>query len=374
MLNVLLNLGLFTVKFIGGKLSRSVSVTSDAFNNLTDAVTTLFAWLGVRVASVGAGERHPNGHGRFEWIVALLSSSSIILIGWELLRNSIDAIKAPVTTIFSIFTVVVLALSIGVKFFMFLYNRKKSAENDSAALKAVSVDCLSDALSTTVVLVALIVNRLFAVNIDGWCGILVSIFIMYNGFKSFGETAERIMGRSAPDEHLQELKKFAMENEDFRDIEDLQIEDYGYGRFRVSMTAVGKTDVGADRLLNDIADLRYRIFTRYGYNAQITVARCSDEDKEIGRYIDSVLSGLDVPLTVCSLRVSDAGEYKLAELELGIDFMNSGRKEEMEKELDSQFSDAPTGYKLLTRLRLKADNEHRRRGRHFGKKSGGETA
>lgn len=372
MLNVLLNLALFAVKFIGGKLSRSVSVTSDAFNNLTDAVTTLFAWIGVKVASVGAGERHPNGHGRFEWIVALLSASSIILIGWELLRDSIDAIKAPEATVFSIFTVIVLALSIGVKFFMFLYNRKKSGETDSASLKAVSVDCLSDALSTTVVLAALIVNRLFAVNIDGWCGILVSVFIMYNGFQSFGETAERIMGRSASEEHLRELKAFAMENEDFRDMEDLQIEDYGYGRFRVSMTAVGEAGVAADRLLADIADLRYRICTRYGYNAQITAAQDTGEDQELSGYINGVLADLTVPVTVCALRVSDAIGYRLAELELGIDFMNSGRKDEVEKVLTERFADAPKGYKLLTRLRLKADIDHRSRGRHFRKKAEGQ--
>lgn len=368
MLNVLLNLALFTVKFIGGRLSRSVSVTSDAFNNLTDAVTTLFAWLGLRVASIGAGENHPNGHGRFEWIIALLSSSSVILIGWQLLGDSINAIKNPEQTVFSIFTIVILAISIGVKFYMYLYNRKKSRVNNSASLKAVSVDCLSDAASTSVVLVSLVVSRLFAVNIDGWCGILVSIFIMYNGFKSFGETAERIMGSSAPKEHLQELKDFAMENKDFQSIEDLQIEDYGYGRFRVSMTAVGKKDVSAERLLADAADLKYRIFVRYGYNAQITAEREKEESDELAGYIKQVLSNMDVPLTVQAVRISDATDYKLAELDLNIDFMDNGRKKELGKELNDRFANAPDGYKILPRVRLHAsDGQHGRR-RHHGKR------
>ena len=102
MLNVLLNLALFTVKFIGGRLSRSVSVTSDAFNNLADAVTTLFAWLGLQVAAIGAGETHPNGHGRFEWIIALLCSSSVVIIGWQLLGDSIAAIREPAAMLFNV--------------------------------------------------------------------------------------------------------------------------------------------------------------------------------------------------------------------------------------------------------------------------------
>ena len=369
MLNVLLNLALFTVKFIGGKLSHSVSVTSDAFNNLTDAATTMFAWLGIKVASLGAGENHPNGHGRFEWIIALLASSSVILIGWELLGDSVAAIKNPEQTVFSVFTIVVLALSIGVKLFMYFYNRKKSRETDSASLKAVSVDCLSDAMSTSVVLLSLIINRLFALNVDGWCGILVAVFIMYNGFKSFGETAERIMGQSASAEEKQTLRDFAMENADFADIADLQIEDYGYGRFRVSMTAIGKEEVSAARLLADTADLKYRIFECYGYDAHITAEPAPCEDTVIRSYIDDALASLDAPLKILSLRVENAGQYRLAELELGIDFMDNRRKKEYEKTVSARFADAPEGYKVLTHLRLSGDKSHRRREKHFGKKA-----
>lgn len=354
MLNIILNLALFTVKFIGGKLSRSVSVTSDAFNNLADAVTTMFAWLGLQVSAIGVGEEHPNGHGRFEWAVALLSASSVILIGWELLKNSVNAIKNPEMPVFSVFTVVVLSLSIAVKAFLYLYNRKKSKVNDSAALKAVAVDCLSDAVSTTLVLVSLIVHAIFSVNIDGWCGILVSLFILYNGFGSFMDTIERIMGRSASKEQLDEMRAFAMQNADFEAIADLQIEDYGYGRYRVSMTALGKEDAGADQLLADAMRLKYRIFEHYGYNAQIEVEQHCEKEEEAEAYIKSALSTMDVPLQVLSLRVNDAQAYKLILLELGIDFMDNRKKKALEKELAETFRAAPEGYRILPRVRLKA--------------------
>lgn len=363
MLNVLLNLALFTIKFIGGRLSRSVSVMSDAFNNLTDAVTTLFSCLGLQISSIGSGETHPNGHGRFEWIIALLSSSSVIIIGWELLRSSIAAIKAPQDTLFGVFTVVVLALSIAIKFFMYLYNKQKSKEKNSASLKAVSIDCLSDAASTTVVLVSLIVNKVFSINIDGWCGILVSLFIIYNGFCSFADTSERIMGRSASKAQLEEMRRFVLENSDFKDVCDLQIEDYGYGRYRVSMTVIGKDNVEAGQLLADAGNLKYGIFHRFGYNAQVSIEKNREENETIRNYIEDVLSTMDVPLEILSLRINDAKGFQLALLELGIDAMDDWRKKELETELIEKFKSAPEGYKVLPHLRLKAG-----KGRHHSRR------
>lgn len=368
MLNILLNLALFTVKFIGGKLSNSVSVTSDAFNNLTDAVTTMFAWLGLKVSSFGAGEKHPNGHGRFEWVIALLAGSSVILVGWELLRDSISAIKDPGDTIFSVFTLIVLAISIGVKFFMYLDNNKKSKENNSSALKAVSVDCLSDAASTSVVLISLLINALFHVNIDGWCGVLVSLFIMYNGFSSFFETINRIMGHSAAKEQLDEMRSFVMENGDFKDILDLQIEDYGYGRYRVSMTVIGGDNVDAQRLLSDAAQSKYQIFERYGYHAQISVEKNCSENSDIRAYVEQKLSTIDPPIQILSFRENIARDYHLILLDLGIELLGKHKMEDVEAEVLKSFSQAPEGYKILTQLRLTSRDRQGYRNRYLARK------
>lgn len=353
MLNVILNLALFALKFIGGTFSHSVSVISDAFNNLTDAATTLFAWFGVKISAIGAGEKHPNGHGRFDWIIALISSTAVIVVGWELLTESVSTIKSLEKPIFGVFTVIALAVSIGVKSFMFLYNKKKSKENNSSSLKTVSVDCLSDAVSTSVVLISLIVSTLFPVNIDGWCGILVSIFIMYNGFSALSETSERIMGKSASKEHLAEIKNFALENSDFQEIANLQVEDYGYGRFRTSMTAIGKYGVSDERLLSDIADLKYKIYHKYGYNVQIVAQPSSKPDEILLRYLSEVLSSFAIPLQLYSLRTSNAGNYILAEPEISFDFRYDRDKEGIEKRLSEKFDRAPDGYRIIPHLILK---------------------
>lgn len=368
MLNVLLNLALFTVKFIGGKISNSVSVISDAFNNLTDAVTTMFAWFGLKISSVGAGEQHPNGHGRFEWVIALLSASSVIVISWELLWDSISAIKNPQETVMGIFTAVVLALSVAVKFFMYLYNKKKSRDKNSASLQAVAVDCLSDAVSTAVVLVSLIINALFAINIDGWCGILVSLFIMYNAFGSFTDTLERVMGHAASKEQLAEMYEFASENADFKEIYDLQIEDYGFGRYKVSMTVVGKEDVDAETLLAGITNLKYRIFEKYGYNAQISVEKNCEESKMLGEYVENVLKTINVPLKILSMRETLAKDFRLVTLELGVDFIDDHKKEELESKLRDEFNQISGDFKFLMKVRLmptrRGESEHHRNRNH----------
>lgn len=359
MLNVLLNILLFVLKYIGGKITRSVAVTSDAFNNLTDAFTTMLTWFGVKVSSIGEGTNHSNGHGRFEWIIGLLSSCSVIVVGWELLKESIIAIKNPENTVFSVFTFLVLVISIIVKFTMYLFNKKAAERKDSESLKALSVDSLSDAISTTVVLVCIIINRLTGLNLDGWCGIAVALFIMKNGFEVFGEITNRIMGKPVTEEETAGIKAFCMENSLFSDIVDIMFEDYGYGRRRILATAIGHMSDDPNTLLSEATNLKYRIFREYGYQAMISVERLIDEDDEIKNFIVDNLDDLSQECSVQSLRTSDAGCYKLVQLVLDTDLMNSEKTLELRKKINDRLDNAPTGYKILTRFRIRDKRKHR---------------
>ncbi|MVB12515.1 Cation efflux family protein [Caprobacter fermentans] len=156
------------------------SISADAANNLSDAVTSLMTALGVKVASTLGGTRHENGHGRIEWVVGIVVSCSIILVGWESLRDSIYAIKNPSETKFHLFILLVMLVSIGIKLFLFLFDTKKSKENNSSAYKAAAADCISDAVSTSVVTVSFLIDSLLHLHIDGWCGLIVSLFIISN--------------------------------------------------------------------------------------------------------------------------------------------------------------------------------------------------
>ena len=358
MLNVLLNIILFTIKFIGGKISHSVAITSDAFNNLTDAISTLFAFLGLKVSAFGEGEQHPNGHGRFEWVITLISSISIILVGWELLGSSIDSIKNPASPVFSLFTLIVLIVSIGVKFFMYTFNSSKSKKQNSPSLKAIAIDSLSDAISTLVVLLSLILYTVFKINIDGWCGILVSVFIMYNGLSSCMETVQRIMGQSAPAEKIEEVKKIILSNKNFLDVWNIQIEDFGNNLYKVSAIVFGKPEVDGDTLLKECANIEFLIHEKFGYKTKLSIKKTLPVEDTVKNAVNDFIKKLSVTLVVRDMKVVDAGDKKLFLLSLGISHESFSKLKQVETELaNAKFID---GYSLVPEVKLIRPERRRR--------------
>lgn len=366
MINVLLNILLFVIKFIGGKISRSVSVTADAFNNLTDAGTTLAAMFGVKVASLGSGEHHPNGHGRFEWVIALLTSTSVIIVGWELAGSSISAIRDPEDSEFRLFTFIVLLISISVKLFMYFFNSNKAKKNDVQSLKAIAMDSLSDAVATGAVFISQIINLIADRNIDGYCGILVALFIMYSGIKSFTETSERIMGRAPSKEELNELRDFVLEQKDYDDIYNLQIEDYGYGRHRTTMNVLAKEEITADQLLIDVAETTSEIYKKYGYDVIISpeISISDPREEEIRAQLTSVINSFNIEAKLLSVRISDAVHTRLVRFEVGIPHEYFREMDEFEEKINKSLEELPGHYSYIPKvkmLRVHGINKHRRR-------------
>lgn len=352
MITVLLNVFLFVIKFLGGKISHSVAITSDAYNNLSDAVSTLFSWFGLKISSIGEGEHHPNGHGRFEWVITLISSISIILIGWELLRNSIESIRNPSLPMFSFFSLFVLIISILIKVFMYLYNSTKGKKNNSPSLKAIAIDCLSDAVSTTVVLVSLIVYTFFKINIDGWCGVLVSLFIMYNGFTAGVEIIEMIMGKRAPIEQIQELKKFILSNKHFIDVCNLQVEDFGNNRYRISGVILGDSTVDGNVLLKDLADLQFSIHKEYGYKTSLSIEKVLPVTDFVNKNIDELLKTISVPLVKQNVRLIEGTNQKIIILTLGISHENFSKMNTAENELKNSKLLDFSEYRIIPEVKL----------------------
>lgn len=281
MVNVILNIILFAGKFIVGKLSGSVSITADAFNNLTDVGTVLLTSLGIKIASLGPGKRHPYGHGKFEWITSLVTSLSVFLVGWELLRNSVNAIKNPSDMVFSWITLAVLVASVVTKMFLYIYNIKKSKKNGFISLKAVAIDSLSDAISTFAVLVSLLLNTLFGLQLDGFFGIAVAIVIIFNSIKSFSDSVTKLMGNSASEEDLTDLKDTVKELcPDVKGVYNAEIEDFGYGHKRGCIRVTHKRNVSCESFISEISGLSLVIQQKLGYPCLIEAEELIDEEVE----------------------------------------------------------------------------------------------
>ena len=242
---IFLNILLFGIKYFAGVISGSIAITADAFNNLSDAGSSVITLAGIQLANKKPDPDHPFGHGRMEYLSALAVSVIIIIVGFELLTSSIDKIRNPEAVETSVVAVVILVLSVLVKCYMFFYNRKIGQKINSAGMKATAMDCIGDSVATMVVLVSTLISYFTDVQIDGWCGILVSAFIMYAGFNSAKEIIGPLLGSAPENELVDQITSIVLSCDEIVGIHDLIVHDYGPGRLIISLHAEvdGKKDI-----------------------------------------------------------------------------------------------------------------------------------
>ena len=275
---IFLNLILFAGKLAAGILARSVSIMADGFNNLSDAASSVITLVGFRLAGKKADKDHPFGHGRIEYITGLLVSISIILVGAELARDSVSRILHPQELLFSGTAASILAVSISVKFYMFLYNRRLSVRIDSVALHSTAMDSVSDCAATAVVLLCQILSQLFGLHLDGWCGLAVSLFILFTGFKTVAETSGPLLGQAPDPELADEIVERVLHTEGILDMHDLLIHDYGPGHLIVSLHAEVPSDFTLVHAHEIIDRLESRLDTELGVMSVIHIDPVDSHD------------------------------------------------------------------------------------------------
>lgn len=250
---ILLNILLFVGKFMAGTISRSISITADAFNNLSDAGSSVITLIGFRMSGAEPDVEHPFGHGRIEYISGLIVSGAILIMAFELIKSSVEKIIHPEPVEFSMLAVVILAVSICVKLYMAYYNHRIGKKIESAAMGATATDSLSDSCATTVVLIATIVGKLTGIQIDGYCGVLVGIFIFYAGISAARETLNPLLGQPPEEEFVQRIEELVMGHPEVSGIHDLIVHDYGPGRLMISLHAEVPAE-GDILMLHDVVD------------------------------------------------------------------------------------------------------------------------
>ena len=317
---IFLNLILFTVKFVFGLLSHAVSLQADAFNNLGDAGSSVIALFGFRLASKKPDRDHPYGHGRFEYIAGMFVSIAIILMGWSLFRNALDIVLhggAPAYTTHFWPSVCVMAISVLVKLYMFLYNRALAKRFDSPALNAVAFDSVSDAVATGAVLVSAFIARFVTlpdwVRPDAWSGILVALFILYTGLKSIRETTAPLLGRRPDPAFVAAIREATLSFEGIGGVHDVIVHDYGPGRVFVSLHAEVPAD-GDIRDVHEIIDNAERYLSdRFRCSATIHMDPIITDDPETASLRERALSivrTVDAALSIHDFRVIRGPQFK----------------------------------------------------------------
>ena len=234
---ICLNILLFLGKFLAGTISGSVSITADAFNNLSDAGSSMVTMIGFKLAGAKPDPHHPFGHGRLEYVSGLVVSGAILIMAFELVKSSVEKIIHPGKVEYGALALVILAVSIGVKLYMCFYNHAYGKKLDSAAMRATAMDSLSDACATSVVLLAALAEKLLGLQIDGYCGVLVGLFVFYAGISAARETLNPLLGQPPEPELVAQIETLVMAHPEVRGMHDLIVHDYGPGRRMISLHA-----------------------------------------------------------------------------------------------------------------------------------------
>ena len=345
---ILLNILLFAGKFIAGSLAKSVAVTADAFNNLADAGSSVITMIGFRLAGQKPDKEHPFGHGRFEYIAGLLVSAAIILMGVELLKTSVEKIIAPQAVEFSVLTALILVFSVAVKIYMAVYNGSLGKKLASPALAAAARDSLSDSIATAVVLVSSAVGHFLEINIDGWCGAAVAVFVLRAGIMSVRDTLAPLLGTEPDPEFVKRINDIVLSYPEISAIHDLIIHDYGPGRQIISLHAEMPTESGSDIFkLHDIVDnAERRLRKELGCDATIHLDPVAAEDEQtqmLHERMEAALFEINSGLTMHDFRIVPGPTHTNLIFDVVVPYDNKMPQAEILEKIEYAAEELPSG-------------------------------
>lgn len=305
-MGIALNLLLFAIKLFAGILSGSVAVMADAFNNLSDAGSSLITILGFHLSSKSPDPEHPFGHGRAEYLAGLAVSVLILLMGFELAKSSVEKIISPASIRLTLLGAVILVASVIIKLYMALYNRSYGKKYSSATLRATAADSFSDAISTLVVLISMTVSHFTSLELDGWCGLLVALFIFKAGFGAAKETIDPLLGKAPEPEFVEQIHNIVLSHEGIAGIHDLIVHDYGPGRCIISLHAEIPSDADILAAHDMIDNIENELSEKLLCTSVIHMDPIDVHDEEtvaLKREIESLVKEIDISIRIHDFRV-----------------------------------------------------------------------
>lgn len=306
-LGIICNVLLFVVKLVIGRLMNSISILSDAFNNLSDMGSSIISILGAKLSNRRPDREHPFGHGRMEYIASFAVSFIILIVGFELFRSSIEKIVHPEPVRFNIVLILILALSLSLKVWMFSYNRYMGKKIDSTVLRAAASDSLNDVIATAVVIVATVIGNYVSFPADGVMGVAVSIMIMISGFKIAKEVVDRLLGQRPDPALVKEIAGMILSYDGIIGIHDMIVHNYGPGRNFASVHAEVSDDSDIIKIHEVIDAAEQDILRETGVMMVIhmdPVSLNSPETQEIAAVVKGIIAEIDPALTFHDFRIT----------------------------------------------------------------------
>lgn len=303
---IVLNILLAVAKLIVGTVANSISITADAVNNFSDVGASAVNLIGAKAAAKAPDKEHPFGHGRIEYIAALIVSFIVLSCGLELIKTSIDKILHPETVLFSYPAALVLVLSILGKLWLALFNNNIAKRISSVSNKAVVADSLSDIISTSATLIALICSKFTTIPVDGYIGILVALFIIFTGVSIVKDTVSPLLGERPDPEMVKEIEREILSQDGIIGVHDLMVHSYGPSRSFVSAHAEVPADADINVSHDAVDNIENNLRKKYGILATIHMDPIVTNDKhitEVREKINWIVKQIDPLLTTHDLRV-----------------------------------------------------------------------
>ena len=324
------NVLLFVVKGAVGFFLHSVSVMADAFNNLSDAGSSIVGLVGVRMASKPADEEHPFGHGRIEYIAALVVSFLVLQVGFTFFKDSIRKIQNPEELKFQAVSVIILVLSIGVKLWMGMFNKKLGKKIDSKVMMATATDAMGDVVTTTATIASVLFFKITGINIDGIVGIGVSLVVMWAGIGIAKDTLEPLIGEAVAPEEYVRISRFVEKYEGIVGSHDLIVHNYGPGRSMASIHAEVPNDVDIEVSHEIIDRIERDAAKRLGIFLVIHMDPVETKDAhvlEVRHQVEQILDAVDFRVSIHDFRMVDGKEQINLIFDMVVPFEYSTQKQ-----------------------------------------------
>ena len=312
-IGIIVNFLLFLIKFSAGTLVSSIAVTADAFNNLSDTASSIITIVGFNMANKPADEEHPFGHGRIEYLSALVVAFMVMLVGFQFVKTSFDRIMNPEAIKFEWIPFILLIISIFLKVWLSFFNKFIGNKIDSTALKASAVDALGDVFTSSCVAISLLAAKFTTIPIDGYVGILVALFIIYSGFSLVKETINPLLGEAPDPKLVKDIHSMLLSYDYITGIHDLVIHNYGPGRCMASVHAEIPSDIDIMKIHNIIDKAEREISKELGVYLVIhmdPICLSNDEIREAHNEVSKIIKYNPLIKSMHDFRIVGEGNEK----------------------------------------------------------------
>ena len=350
---IVVNVLLSAFKLVMGIITGSMSIISDALNNVTDAGYSIVTMVGFKMSQKKIDTDHPWGHGRMEYITAFFVDILILLVGFELLQSSIEKIIHPELPAISNITIILLVVAILAKLWLFVFYKKIAKTINSAAIKGTAYDSISDSISTLAVLISAIVAKFAGISIDGYVSLLVSIFILITGLKAIKEIIDILLGQKPNPEYVKSIEEFASKYDTIQGIHDIMVHDYGPGRKIVSFHAEVPANSDICRAHDIIDQMEQDIYDKFGCITTVHMDPIVVDNEEINtmrKMVEDIVKEKNDKFSIHDFRMTDGGERINLIFDLVIPPEENVNSEKIISELQNQIHNKDQKYHAVIKV------------------------